>query len=376
MLEINNINNNSSNNGNSSSNNINTNNGIKVKVLEKITVNGYVTKLPEKVRVAYCKEDNNYYLLEDYVADADVNTKEISFVLDPTRIWLVEVNNRSEVYKLYVSSFLVNDLNPFLILSRYKQGYEMPDSISRLLKRNVSIPDDLLEQLNQDLIKKCNTNKRIVINLDILDAIRWCYETYIKNRELLEKNKITLVDFINTIIDEDDEKIVYPTELMLIVSLDHFIIELKRKIERERDKDKDKDKERGIEGADDKEGKDEEVKRKVTVVELTNRQTVIPAKNEYEYDYEYENYQDQDQDQDQETPLFQDLQGSSESILGVSNNDNDALPDIYVDIQVKNGWLNINLTTAVDFELTDDLKKILKVELTNSLARFLRRIQV
>lgn len=207
--ESNGSSNNSSNNSSSSSSSNNSNNSSSsnIKFLERITVRGFASP---KDFISVVKYGGEYYCIDDPLEYS--NDKKIAII--------GEADSLEEVYKYYIAQNARHSLNPYILLMLYKEGrlkWVEADEVLKVLARNITISNGLLELLNDHLLALEKKGKPISISIAVLDAIARA-EAYIEQG----LSKEDLLRIIEEQIRETDNAIYYPAPHVLIALLEQF----------------------------------------------------------------------------------------------------------------------------------------------------------
>ncbi len=104
---------------------------ITFKTLDRVTVNGLYNKntVADITNFAYCVEDNTYYLLDDPIVlnqreDIEVTENGYKIVIkDEAKVSIITCNTLKDVYKQLINRLAKNDLNPFILYKKFKEGY-------------------------------------------------------------------------------------------------------------------------------------------------------------------------------------------------------------------------------------------------------------
>jgi hypothetical protein len=205
---------------------------MRFKILERITTQGFKKDIKD-IMLAYCKEDKEYYLLEDpIIAKGFIKVDNEHYECD-IKYRVIEFDTKEEIYKYYISSFARNCLNPFKLLMLYRKGIKSDIEAINYLLSSITIPDDIVNVFNEELdkIEKNNPSKRIIIDIEILKGLDKIYKLYIENKSLFDKLKVQLLDLFNDCINQENDKIIF-AHSWLVVSI------VKGIIARELDKEK------------------------------------------------------------------------------------------------------------------------------------------
>jgi|GEM_PF-2086841 len=174
----------------------------KIKVLERITLNGFANDSSVVKVVGY---NGDYYCIDDPVLLKNDNVKIV---------YVGAVNSKEELLKMYINNIVKNDINPFRLAllkddpSVYKA---LPPTLAAFLDAN-SIDREVLLQLDKYVryLEARSNNSIISIRIEILKSIK-------ESLKLLEKAREegigvpSIIKLINDIITINDNIICFPT---------------------------------------------------------------------------------------------------------------------------------------------------------------------
>jgi len=211
------------------------------KLLDKITVDNFLNRQNYAV-IAHCEEDNEHYLLANPRLYQLVKVDDTHYRFkDKIQQVIITVKDKHELLSAQVNHALADSLNPFKVLLLYKEGRlsRINDRLLRVLDKNKDIPDELLRELDKQLeeIEAQKQNKRIVIDISILDAVKRAHELLTKHKELLKD--MTIKDILYDLHDENDERYEYPCPTEVIAYIEKTLereerLQKKTKLERKR----------------------------------------------------------------------------------------------------------------------------------------------
>ena len=212
---------------------------ITFKVLDRVTVNGLYNKTSTDITsFAYCTEDNTYYLLDDPIllkSRNDIEKTKDGYkitIRDEAKVSIVTCNTLKDVYKQLINRLIRNDLNPFVLYKKYKQGYLTGNEMIDNILSSVNIPDEDIDMMIEEIAKaeKNHPDKRISIDIDILKGMDDAYKLLRENKEI--KIKDTIIDLINDITVKAYNSIIYPRGHTLVKMIEELINEEKERLER------------------------------------------------------------------------------------------------------------------------------------------------
>jgi hypothetical protein len=219
---------------------------ITFKTLDRVTVNGLYNKntVADITSFAYCVEDNTYYLLDDPIVlqkREDIEVTENGYYKivikdkDEAKVSIVTCDTLKEVYKQLINRLARNDLNPFILYKKFKEGYVTGNiEIDDVLASIEDIPDDIVEEMIKDIEKaeKNHTDIFIFIGIDILKGIDEVLKKIKTNQELLKDKHITIKDIVNDLTVKGYKSITYPRYHTLVRFIEELINDEKKKLER------------------------------------------------------------------------------------------------------------------------------------------------
>ena len=216
---------------------------ITFKTLDRVTVNGLYNKntVADITNFAYCVEDNTYYLLDDPIVlnqreDIEVTENGYKIVIkDEAKVSIITCNTLKDVYKQLINRLAKNDLNPFILYKKFKEGYVTGNvEIDDILASVEDIPDDIIEEMIEDIEKaeKNHPDIFIFIGIDILKGIDEVLKKIKENQELLKGKHITVKDIVNDLTVKGYKSITYPRYHTLVKFIEELINDEKKKLER------------------------------------------------------------------------------------------------------------------------------------------------
>jgi hypothetical protein len=219
---------------------------ITFKTLDRVTVNGLYNKntVADITSFAYCVEDNTYYLLDDPIVlqkreDIEVIKNGYYKIVikdkDEAKVSIVTCDTLKEVYKQLINRLARNDLNPFILYKKFKEGYVTGNiEIDDVLASIEDIPDDIVEEMIKDIEKaeKNHPDIFIFIGIDILKGIDEVLKKIKENQELLKDKHITIKDIVNDLTVKGYKSITYPRYHTLVRFIEELINDEKKKLER------------------------------------------------------------------------------------------------------------------------------------------------
>jgi hypothetical protein len=219
---------------------------ITFKTLDRVTVNGLYNKntVADITSFAYCVEDNTYYLLDDPIVlqkREDIEVIENGYYKivikdkDEAKVSIVTCDTLKEVYKQLINRLARNDLNPFILYKKFKEGYVTGNiEIDDVLASIEDIPDDIVEEMIKDIEKaeKNHPDIFIFIGIDILKGIDEVLKKIKENQELLKDKHITIKDIVNDLTVKGYKSITYPRYHTLVRFIEELINDEKKKLER------------------------------------------------------------------------------------------------------------------------------------------------
>lgn len=219
---------------------------ITFKTLDRVTVNGLYNKntVADITSFAYCVEDNTYYLLDDPIVlqkREDIEVTENGYYKivikdkDEAKVSIVTCNTLKEVYKQLINRLAKNDLNPFILYKKFKEGgYVTGNTEIDGILASADIPNDIIEEMIGDIAKaeKNHPEMLIYISIDILKGIDEVLKKIKENQELLKDKHMTIKDIINDITVKGDNYIAYPKQHTLAEYINLLIDNERKKLER------------------------------------------------------------------------------------------------------------------------------------------------
>jgi len=215
---------------------------ITFKTLDRVTVNGLYNKntVADITNFAYCVEDNTYYLLDDPIVlnqreDIEVTENGYKIVIkDEAKVSIITCNTLKDVYKQLINRLAKNDLNPFILYKKFKEGYVTGNVEIDSILTSIDIPDDIIEEMIEDIAKaeKNHPEMLIYISIDILKGIDEVLKKIKENQELLKDKHMTMKDIINDVTVKGDNYIAYPRKHTLVKFIEELINDEKKKLER------------------------------------------------------------------------------------------------------------------------------------------------
>jgi len=219
---------------------------ITFKTLDRVTVNGLYNKntVADITNFAYCVEDNTYYLLDDPIVlqkREDIEVIENGYYKivikdkDEAKVSIVTCDTLKEVYKQLINRLARNDLNPFILYKKFKEGYVTGNiEIDDVLASIEDISDDIIEEMIKDIEKaeKNHPDIFIFIGIDILKGIDEVLKKIKENQELLKDKHITIKDIVNDLTVKGYKSITYPRYHTLVRFIEELINDEKKKLER------------------------------------------------------------------------------------------------------------------------------------------------
>jgi hypothetical protein len=219
---------------------------ITFKTLDRVTVNGLYNKntVADITSFAYCVEDNTYYLLDDPIIlqkreDIEVTENGYKIVIkdkDEAKVSIVTCNTLKDVYKQLINRLAKNDLNPFILYKKFKEGGYVTGNteIDNILASVEDIPNDIIEEMIEDIAKaeKNHPEMLVYISIDILKGIDEVLKKIKENKELLKDKHMTIKDIINDITVKGDNYIAYPRKHTLEEYINLLIDNERKKLER------------------------------------------------------------------------------------------------------------------------------------------------
>jgi hypothetical protein len=216
---------------------------ITFKTLDRVTVNGLYNKntVADITSFAYCVEDNTYYLLDDPIVlqkREDIEVTENGYykivIKDEAKVSIITCNTLKEVYKQLINRLARNDLNPFILYKKYKEGYITGNIELDSILASVGIPDDVIEEMIKDIAKAEENHPEmlIYISIDILKGIDEVLKKIKENQELLKGKHITVKDIVNDLTVKGYKSITYPRYHTLVRFIEELINDEKKKLER------------------------------------------------------------------------------------------------------------------------------------------------
>jgi hypothetical protein len=217
---------------------------ITFKTLDRVTVNGLYNKntVADITSFAYCVEDNTYYLLDDPIVlqkREDIEVTENGYykivIKDEAKVSIITCDTLKEVYKQLINRLARNDLNPFILYKKFKEGYVTGNiEIDDVLASIEDIPDDIVEEMIKDIEKaeKNHPDIFIFIGIDILKGIDEVLKKIKTNQELLKDKHITIKDIVNDLTVKGYKSITYPRYHTLVRFIEELINDEKKKLER------------------------------------------------------------------------------------------------------------------------------------------------
>jgi hypothetical protein len=218
---------------------------ITFKTLDRVTVNGLYNKntVADITSFAYCVEDNTYYLLDDPIVlqkREDIEVIENGYYKivikdkDEAKVSIVTCDTLKEVYKQLINRLARNDLNPFILYKKFKEGYVTGNVEIDVILASADIPDDIIEEMIEDIVKaeKNHPDIFIFIGIDILKGIDEVLKKIKENQELLKDKHITIKDIVNDLTVKGYKSITYPRYHTLVRFIEELINDEKKKLER------------------------------------------------------------------------------------------------------------------------------------------------
>jgi hypothetical protein len=219
---------------------------ITFKTLDRVTVNGLYNKntVTDITSFAYCVEDNTYYLLDDPIVlqkreDIEVTENGYCKIVikdkDEAKVSIITCNTLKDVYKQLINRLARNDLNPFILYKKFKEGgYVTGNTEIDDILASVDIPDDIIEEMIEDIAKaeKNHPEMLIYISIDILKGIDEVLKKIKENQELLKDKHMTIKDIINDLTVKGNNYIAYPREHTLARFIEELINDERKKLER------------------------------------------------------------------------------------------------------------------------------------------------
>jgi hypothetical protein len=217
---------------------------ITFKTLDRVTVNGLYNKntVADITNFAYCVEDNTYYLLDDPIVLQEREDIEITengyykiVIKDEAKVSIITCDTLKDVYKQLINRLARNDLNPFVLYKKFKEGYVTGNiEIDDVLTSVEDIPDDIIEEMIKDIEKaeKNHPDIFIFIGIDILKGIDEVLKKIKENQELLKDKHITIKDIVNDLTVKGYKSITYPRYHTLVRFIEELINDEKKKLER------------------------------------------------------------------------------------------------------------------------------------------------
>jgi len=217
---------------------------ITFKTLDRVTINGLYNKntVADITSFAYCVEDNTYYLLDDPIVlqkREDIEITENGYykivIKDEAKVPIITCNTLKDVYKQLINRLARNDLNPFVLYKKFKEGYVTGNiEIDDVLTSVEDIPDDIIEEMIKDIAKaeKNHPDIFIFIGIDILKGIDEVLKKIKTNQELLKDKHITIKDIVNDLTVKGYKSITYPRYHTLVRFIEELINDEKKKLER------------------------------------------------------------------------------------------------------------------------------------------------
>jgi hypothetical protein len=218
---------------------------ITFKTLDRVTVNGLYNKntVADITNFAYCVEDNTYYLLDDPIVlqkREDIEITENGYYKivikdkDEAKVSIVTCDTLKEVYKQLINRLARNDLNPFILYKKYKEGYITGNVELDSILASIDIPDDVIEEMIEDIVKaeKNHPEMLIYISIDILKGVDEVLKKIKENKELLKDKHMTIKDIINDLTVKGDNYITYPRKHTLERFIEELINDERKKLER------------------------------------------------------------------------------------------------------------------------------------------------
>jgi len=218
---------------------------ITFKTLDRVTVNGLYNKntVADITSFAYCVEDNTYYLLDDPIVlqkREDIEVIENGYYKivikdkDEAKVSIITCNTLKDVYKQLINRLARNDLNPFILYKKYKEGYITGNVELDSILASVGIPDDVIEEMIKEIAKAEENHPEmlIYISIDILKGIDEVLKKIKENQELLKGKHITVKDIVNDLTVKGYKSITYPRYHTLIRFIEELINDEKKKLER------------------------------------------------------------------------------------------------------------------------------------------------
>jgi hypothetical protein len=216
---------------------------ITFKTLDRVTVNGLYNKntVADITSFAYCVEDNTYYLLDDPIVlqkREDIEVTENGYykivIKDEAKVSIITCNTLKEVYKQLINRLARNDLNPFILYKKYKEGYITGNIELDSILASIDIPDDVIEEMIKDIAKAEENHPEmlIYISIDILKGIDEVLKKIKENQELLKGKHITVKDIVNDLTVKGYKSITYPRYHTLVRFIEELINDEKKKLER------------------------------------------------------------------------------------------------------------------------------------------------
>jgi hypothetical protein len=216
---------------------------ITFKTLDRVTVNGLYNKntVADITNFVYCVEDNTYYLLDDPIVlqkREDIEITENGYykivIKDEAKVSIITCDTLKEVYKQLINRLARNDLNPFILYKKYKEGYITGNVELDSILASVGIPDDVIEEMIKDIAKAEENHPEmlIYISIDILKGIDEVLKKIKENQELLKGKHITVKDIVNDLTVKGYKSITYPRYHTLVRFIEELINDEKKKLER------------------------------------------------------------------------------------------------------------------------------------------------
>jgi hypothetical protein len=215
---------------------------ITFKTLDRVTVNGLYNKntVADITNFAYCVEDNTYYLLDDPIVlqkreDIEVTENGYKIVIkDEAKVSIITCNTLKDVYKQLINRLVKNDLNPFILYKKFKEGYVTGNAEIDSILVSTDIPDDIIEEMIEDIAKAEENHPEmlIYISIDILKGVDEVLKKIKENKELLKDKHMTIKDIINDITVKGDNYIAYPRKHTLEEYINLVIDNERKKLER------------------------------------------------------------------------------------------------------------------------------------------------
>ena len=215
---------------------------IAFRILDRVTVNGLynhaMTGTAVVINLAYCTEENAYYLLDDPIilelirSDLERTEEGYKITTDKAKVSIITCDTPKDVYKQLINRLAQNDLNPFILYRKYREGYLTGNEMIDDVLSSVNIPDEDIDMMIEEIAKaeRNHPDKRISIDIDILKGMDDAYKLLRENKEIRIKD--TIIDLINDIIVRAYDTIIYPRGHTLAKIVEELINEEKGRLER------------------------------------------------------------------------------------------------------------------------------------------------